>query len=137
MTTSTQDSGAPQEQPYDGHGILAALLDAVMKPGTAPIIRVITHVAFVSLLLLLLALLVFLPRDTTVYIHVAALFALTAGLYASIVWFLSTGIADPPPESSDDEEEEEEEEEEEAEGEDVNKEKNDKDRRDMDKKKKD
>lgn len=85
-----------EEEEYQARGILAALLDAVMKPGTAHIIRVLIHVSFVGLLLVLAGVLFVLPRESPVRIHVVLLALLTAGLYALIVWFLSTGIADPP-----------------------------------------
>lgn len=90
------ENGAEEEEEYQARGILAALLDAVMKPGTAHIIRVLIHVSFVGLLLVLAGVLFVLPRESPVRIHVVLLALLTAGLYALIVWFLSTGIADPP-----------------------------------------
>lgn len=103
---TAQEQQEEQEEPYQAHGILAELLDAVMKPGTAHIIRVLTHCSFVALLVLLATVLVVLPRDSRAYIHVAMLFLLTAGLYASVAWFLSTGIADPPKEEPADGKEE-------------------------------
>lgn len=100
-----KEEDAEEEEPYEARGILAALLDAVMKPGTAHIIRVLIHVSFVGLLVVLAGVLFVLPRDSPVRIHVVLLALLTAGLYALIVWFLSTGIADPPQEQDQKEEE--------------------------------
>ena len=133
---TTQEQEQEQEEPYQAHGILAALLDAVLKPGTAYIIRVITHCSFVALLVLLLTVLVLLPRDSPEYIHVVMLFLLTAGLYASVVWFLSTGIADPPKEEDKkDEDKKEDDKKEEDKKEDKNK-KDKKDKKDKKKAKK-
>lgn len=100
-----EEDAEEEEEPYQARGILAALLDAVMKPGTAHIIRVLIHVSFVGLLVVLAGVLFVLPRDSPVRIHVVLLALLTAGLYALIVWFLSTGIADPPQEQDQKEEE--------------------------------
>ena len=96
-----EEAEKEEEELYQARGILAALLDAVMKPGTAHIIRVLIHVSFVGLLVVLAGVLFVLPRDSPVRIHVVLLALLTAGLYALIVWFLSTGIADPPQEKAD------------------------------------
>ena len=96
-----EETAVEEEEPYQARGILAALLNAVMKPGTAHIIRVLIHVSFVGLLLVLAGVLFVLPRDSPVRIHVVLLALLTAGLYALIVWFLSTGIADPPKDKKD------------------------------------
>ena len=77
------------------HGFIADIVDAVMKPGTAPVIRIVTHCAFIGLLLVLLWVMFILPKDSDVLIHIILLFVLSAGLYGAIIWFLSTGITDP------------------------------------------
>lgn len=108
MSSKDGAEAAPRdEEPYNPHGFLASLVDAVLKPGTAHIIRVLVHCAFIALLAILFALFFFvIDREDNVRWHVLALWVLSACLYGSIVWFLSTGIADPPPEGEEEEEEE-------------------------------
>ena len=95
MSGSEQEVKEKKEEEVEDHGFISQIVDAVMKPGTAPIIVIFTHCAFIGLLLVLIGVMVVLPPGSPVFIHVLVLWLLTAGLYAGVAWFLSTGITDP------------------------------------------